>query len=209
MELKEIYLESNRLANAICNAYILHDQGKLDKAVSYFEEVYSALFPFLPPKRTRKAAESITAALAVKDQFDYGGVDRDKRFSNPRWTEVYNHFLEFCKALGLPESYAYHHTEFWRKHKGERDYWTDCLAAEKIFGEHVIGNKNWISKTRDGRNGPGMLAALFLVAVEGHDTSTKQAWDMTRKAMEQYYHIILASREDKKIEWVARVDTHV
>ena len=200
MELKEIYVKSAKLANAICSAWILHDKEQLEQAEKKFTLVFETLFPELPIERTRHAAHAITTALALKDEFDDVTRDRETRLANPRWKEVYNQFIEFSDALGLPTSYAYYYTEFWRKHKGGLDYWNDCLTAERIFASRVTGNRVWVDKMRDGINGPGLLASLYLVSVEAHDLRSDEAWNVARKAMEQYYRIILLSREGKKTE---------
>lgn len=179
-----------RLAYTLCTAFIRHDQARYGEAAGCFAEVNIALFPELRDS-ARNAAQHFTNALRIKDAIDLAD-DRKIRFADPRWAEVYVEFLKYCSALHVPIDYAYHATEFWRHHKGERDYWTHCLAAERIVAERLLGDSSWTTKKSDGRNGFGILPALYLVGVEAHDLHSDAAWDMAQRAMALYFEIILA-----------------
>jgi hypothetical protein len=178
------------LAADIVAVFVFHDQGRLHRAAQKLATVYEKLFPDLGGPRALAAAQSYTAALAIKDAIDEQ-EDRAQRLVDPRWGQVHERFLETARELGLDPRWAYHHGEGYRKHKGEVEYWSDLIKAEEYFCARAARNPAWQLKQSDGRNGPGPLPFLYLVAAECHDLHSEEAARLAQAAMALYFAALL------------------
>lgn len=191
----KVTAQAEELAGEILNAYHEHDQGNLDAAAASLAKVYTALFPDVAKHSCMAAAEAYFAALSVKDRIDEE-VDRNLRLTDPRWAGVYERFLDTATILGLDRRWAYHHCAGYQKHKGELEYWHDLIAAEQLFLERVLRNKNWVDKRSDGRNGPGPLPFLYMVSAECHDLHSREAAMLSKSMMAMYFTIVLGERAE-------------
>ena len=191
---EKIYAKAEQIAWFECLGFIEHDKENYELAAKYFSRTYLEAYN-ISKEKAEEAAKNHVDALKVKDQIDKE-KDRRKRFVDHRWKRVCEKLQAMAEALEVEDNFAYHTTEFWRKHKGERDYWSDCFEAQKIFLKSKI-KKEWQEKKSDGRNGAGLLPTLYLASVEGHDLHSDEAWEITKKINALYYYVILISNENK------------
>jgi len=152
--------------------------------------VYSALFLDLETEDINKAAQHYVEALRIKDLID-AEPDRATRLTDPRWGEVYQSFLKNAQTLRLDPRWAYHHHAGFQKHKGELDYWTDLMLAERYMLDRILRHSRWREKRSDGRNGPGPLPFLYMVSAECHDLHHPQAAALSLEMMAIYFTVVL------------------
>ncbi|MEM9342605.1 MAG: hypothetical protein AAGA87_06135 [Pseudomonadota bacterium] len=182
--------EAREIARAMCQGFIAHDDGDMENAASRFADAYTRGFA-VDGAVGQKAAQAFVDALAIKDAID-ADQDRARRLVDPRWHDVHMRFRDLAATLNIDRRWAFHYCEFWRKHKGEVDYWSDGIEAERYMTARLA--PPWLDKRSDGRNGPGALAFLYCAAVEAHDVHTDAGWRLAEGAMALYFEAVLEAR---------------
>ena len=186
---------ARRIAKLVCRGFVAHDEGRLELAGIHFGESYRLLFAGVDGDDAARAGRAFARALAIKDAID-ADQDRVRRLVDTRWSDVHLAFVDVAELLGIDLRWAYHYAEFWRKHKGEIDYWSDGVAAERYLTARLA--PTWHDKRSDGRNGPGPLPFLYAAAVEAHDLHTEAAWQMAEEVMALYFTAVLADRQEAR-----------
>lgn len=186
----DVTAEAREIARAMCLGFVAHDDGEMDRALTHFTAAYRRGFG-VDAGVAEGAGAAYVEALAIKDAID-AEPDRAARLVDARWHDVHMCFQRLADLLAIDRRWAFHYCEFWRKHKGEIDYWSDAIEAERFMTARLA--PAWLDKQSDGRNGPGALAFLYAAAVEAHDVHTEAGWHLAEGAMTLYFEAVLAAR---------------
>ncbi len=185
---KEYHDLAKRLAYDIVTGYVEHDRGRLDSSTDSFFRVYLSLFPEVGVLRARRAAELYAQVLVKQDEIEnQRGGTRGRIIDDPRWAEVKSLFLEFSRALDIPDTYAEEATSYYRFH-GVCDsrYVNHCLESDRIFTTRVLGNGYWAK----------ILGSLYLILTECHDKHDATGLEAGLQFATKYFEIILRAKAE-------------
>lgn len=195
--------EPRTIARRLCEGYALHDERDREGAIDAMAAVDRAQFDHLTAAEARAAAEGLVDSLWAKDEIEEpyvtnGRVEDVDGLAEADWERVEEPLRRRARIVGMDEAYARLTTEGWRRHKVGGDYSTPIMEAQRIQVGAALGTGAYPEKRRAGRSGYGELPARYLVAVELHDTRTRQARERIVAVMTPYFETLLADRSERR-----------